>query len=117
ENCIGCGYCVTGCPFDIPRISQKTHVSYKCTLWARDGEADQHHRHHQAQRDDGRGGREDVLASWLDEAADSMIASFARGLRSDCAAVAAALREPWSSDRAAPPEAAAAADRDAAPLR
>ncbi|MEF9601098.1 formate dehydrogenase subunit beta [Paracoccus sp. PXZ] len=32
ENCIGCGYCVTGCPFDIPRISQKTHVSYKCTL-------------------------------------------------------------------------------------
>ena len=32
ENCIGCGYCVTGCPFNIPRISQKTHVSYKCTL-------------------------------------------------------------------------------------
>src|SRR5690606_10675387 len=44
-----------------------------------------------------RNGREDVLASWLDEAADSMIASFARGLRSDCAAVAAALREPWSN--------------------
>ena len=22
ENCIGCGYCVTGCPFNIPRISQ-----------------------------------------------------------------------------------------------
>lgn len=38
--------------------------------------------------------REDVLASWLDEAEDSMIASFARGLRSDCAAVAAVLREP-----------------------
>ena len=32
ENCIGCGYCVSGCPFDIPRISQKTHVAYKCTL-------------------------------------------------------------------------------------
>ena len=32
ENCIGCGYCVTGCPFDIPRISQKTHVAQKCTL-------------------------------------------------------------------------------------
>ena len=23
ENCIGCGYCVTGCPFDVPRISQE----------------------------------------------------------------------------------------------
>ena len=44
-----------------------------------------------------RNGREDVLANWLDEAADSMIASFARGLRSDYAAVAAALREPWSN--------------------
>ena len=22
ENCIGCGYCVSGCPFDIPRISK-----------------------------------------------------------------------------------------------
>ncbi|MFV0383043.1 formate dehydrogenase subunit beta [Paracoccus sp. (in: a-proteobacteria)] len=32
ENCIGCGYCVTGCPFDIPRISQVDHKSYKCTL-------------------------------------------------------------------------------------
>lgn len=32
ENCIGCGYCVTGCPFDVPRISKVTHVSTKCTL-------------------------------------------------------------------------------------
>ena len=32
ENCIGCGYCITGCPFDIPRISQTDHKSYKCTL-------------------------------------------------------------------------------------
>ncbi|WJF91968.1 formate dehydrogenase subunit beta [Paraburkholderia bonniea] len=32
ENCIGCGYCITGCPFDVPRISQKDHRAYKCTL-------------------------------------------------------------------------------------
>ncbi|MAN55913.1 MAG: formate dehydrogenase subunit beta [Paracoccus sp. (in: a-proteobacteria)] len=32
ENCIGCGYCVTGCPFDIPRISKVDNTSYKCTL-------------------------------------------------------------------------------------
>ncbi|MFD2844050.1 formate dehydrogenase subunit beta [Paracoccus cavernae] len=32
ENCIGCGYCVSGCPFDIPRISQTDHKSHKCTL-------------------------------------------------------------------------------------
>ena len=37
------------------------------------------------------------MADWIDEAEDSMIASFARGLRSDYAAVAAALREPWSN--------------------
>lgn len=41
--------------------------------------------------------REEALADWIDEAEDSMIASFARGLRSDYAAVAAALREPWSN--------------------
>ena len=32
ENCIGCGYCVSGCPFNVPRISQKDSKSYKCTL-------------------------------------------------------------------------------------
>ncbi|HXU92848.1 MAG TPA: formate dehydrogenase subunit beta [Gallionella sp.] len=32
ENCIGCGYCITGCPFNIPRISKKDSKVYKCTL-------------------------------------------------------------------------------------
>jgi formate dehydrogenase iron-sulfur subunit len=32
ENCIGCGYCVKGCPFNIPRISHKDSKAYKCTL-------------------------------------------------------------------------------------
>src|SRR5438477_9273580 len=32
ENCIGCGYCVKGCPFNIPRVSAEDHRSYKCTL-------------------------------------------------------------------------------------
>ena len=32
ENCIGCGYCIAGCPFDIPRISKEDSKAYKCTL-------------------------------------------------------------------------------------
>jgi formate dehydrogenase iron-sulfur subunit len=32
EYCIGCGYCQTGCPFNIPRYSAKDQKAYKCTL-------------------------------------------------------------------------------------
>jgi formate dehydrogenase beta subunit len=32
DNCIGCGYCITGCPFDVPRLSPVTKKVYKCTL-------------------------------------------------------------------------------------
>ncbi|KMQ93933.1 formate dehydrogenase subunit beta [Lasius niger] len=32
EHCIGCGYCMIGCPFNIPRVSHKDNRSYKCTL-------------------------------------------------------------------------------------
>jgi formate dehydrogenase iron-sulfur subunit len=32
ENCIGCGYCIKGCPFAIPRISRKDGKAYKCSL-------------------------------------------------------------------------------------
>jgi formate dehydrogenase iron-sulfur subunit len=32
EQCIGCGMCETGCPFDVPRFSQSTGKMAKCTL-------------------------------------------------------------------------------------
>jgi formate dehydrogenase iron-sulfur subunit len=32
ENCIGCGYCIAGCPFNIPRISPLDQKAYKCSL-------------------------------------------------------------------------------------
>lgn len=32
DNCIGCGYCIQGCPFNIPRVSKVDNRSYKCTL-------------------------------------------------------------------------------------
>src|SRR4051812_30014434 len=31
-NCIGCQYCVTGCPFNIPKFNNTTKKVYKCTL-------------------------------------------------------------------------------------
>jgi len=31
-NCIGCQYCVTGCPFNIPKFNSATKKVYKCTL-------------------------------------------------------------------------------------
>ena len=32
DNCIGCGYCIAGCPFNVPKLSQHTKKVYKCTL-------------------------------------------------------------------------------------
>lgn len=31
-NCIGCGYCVSACPFNIPRVSKRDNKAYKCTF-------------------------------------------------------------------------------------
>ncbi|MCE6971078.1 transposase, partial [Cereibacter sphaeroides] len=39
------------------------------------------------------------LAEWLEAAATSPLASFARGIKADEAAVTAALNEPWSNGR------------------
>lgn len=32
EKCVGCGYCVANCPFDVPKINPQTHKSTKCDL-------------------------------------------------------------------------------------
>jgi formate dehydrogenase beta subunit len=32
DHCIGCGYCVSGCPFNIPKFNQHTEKMFKCTL-------------------------------------------------------------------------------------
>ncbi len=32
DNCIGCQYCVTGCPFNIPKFNSDTKKVHKCTL-------------------------------------------------------------------------------------
>jgi formate dehydrogenase iron-sulfur subunit len=34
EHCIGCGYCMTGCPFNIPKFSPTSRKVFKCTLCA-----------------------------------------------------------------------------------
>jgi formate dehydrogenase beta subunit len=32
DHCIGCGYCMTGCPFNVPKFAAETRRVYKCTL-------------------------------------------------------------------------------------
>ena len=32
DKCVGCGYCVANCPFDVPKINKETHKSTKCDL-------------------------------------------------------------------------------------
>ena len=32
EHCIGCGICIAGCPFNVPRLNPEDNRVYKCTL-------------------------------------------------------------------------------------
>src|SRR5512143_725796 len=32
ENCIGCQFCSSGCPFNVPKFNPSTKKVYKCTL-------------------------------------------------------------------------------------
>ncbi len=32
DKCIGCKYCISACPFDIPRFSDDTHTVHKCNM-------------------------------------------------------------------------------------
>jgi formate dehydrogenase beta subunit/formate dehydrogenase gamma subunit len=32
EHCIGCGYCMTGCPFNVPKFDPATRRVHKCTM-------------------------------------------------------------------------------------
>ena len=32
DKCVGCGYCASACPFDIPKINPVDNKAYKCTL-------------------------------------------------------------------------------------
>ena len=32
DQCIGCGLCMSGCPFDVPKFAPKTRRVYKCTM-------------------------------------------------------------------------------------
>lgn len=32
DKCIGCGYCIAGCPFNVPKMNDEDNRVYKCTL-------------------------------------------------------------------------------------